>query len=189
MRQKVTQSEGVPTTSSERAERNREIAEARADGKPWKSIAARFGISVKTAQRARAEHLRSSGEHLRETGGFRTSIEPAEVLLEAVEAHTWALAKLAEVEEQAGGANLAVRLGAITKRARVARELVDLLATAGLVPQGPSQWQFYREADRMGRALAHVAHDHGIAGQVLDCLRDERFAAFAYPLERNGGSR
>ncbi len=52
----------TPTTSSERAARNRLIAWRRADAATWTAIAREFGISQSIAKRAEREHLRALAE-------------------------------------------------------------------------------------------------------------------------------
>jgi transposase len=55
--QKMSENGGTPTTSTQRAQRSREISRVRLGGASWRTIAQEFGVSEKTARRAFEEHL------------------------------------------------------------------------------------------------------------------------------------
>jgi hypothetical protein len=124
--------------------RNREIAEARLTGETWDTIAARFGLSERQARRAEREHLAGVDE-------LALDEDPAAVLREAIGVHRWALDRLAVLAER--GDNSSARLGAIRSRVATSRDLVELLARAGLVPPTPYAWAAVIDVRRAAEAM------------------------------------
>src|SRR5215208_4894149 len=127
--QKVTPSGGTPTTSIERAERTRQIADAREEGASWKAIATRFGVSVKTAQRARAEHLRAAA--LVEPNAL-DQFKGAEILARVIGAQLGALDRLEQLAANADSSSAGV--GACRAISSTGADLIDSLVQAGRLP-------------------------------------------------------
>lgn len=141
-------------SAADRVARNRRITEARAAGMPWAAIAARFGVSERTARRAEREHVASvTAEDLVEN--------PAAVLAEAIRVHRWALDELRDLTTTADNSSAAV--GAIRSRVATARDLIDLLGRAGLIPAGPYAWAVQIEMHAVATAVLDVAERHGLA--------------------------
>ena len=143
-------------TAAERAERNRRIAEARADGEPWAPIAAREGLSVKQARRAATDHLKSEVP----AGPRRLGdIDGPTLLARIVDAQERALsAALAEVT---AGDNSSARVGAARTVAILGSALHSTLLRAGLVGD-PGLSRFTVEFEAAVRAMFALAERYDI---------------------------
>jgi hypothetical protein len=109
-------------TTAERAARNARIAEARAAGEPWATIAEREGLSVKQARRCRDEHLR--------TAGAPPPSLDADALVERVlRGHLVALDRLEALAADADADS--ARVGAARSLSTVGVNLIGLLARLG----------------------------------------------------------
>jgi hypothetical protein len=123
------------TTSStlspvERIERNARIAENRAAGEPWATIAAREGLSVRSARRAAERHLRTPGPPLSRPGRL-VDINPEPLLAKIVATQEHAMT--ASLILMVGGESGSVRVGAARTAVGAASALLATLARLGLV--------------------------------------------------------
>jgi hypothetical protein len=160
-----------PVSASRRARRNAEIAEARASGLPWAVVAARFGVSERTARRAEREHLAAAAAG---SDGLAL-LDPAALLRQVLEVHVWALARLGEVAGRAD--NTSSEVGAIRSRAATARDLLALLSHVGLLPAGPAGWSADIELRVAAAAMVEVARRHGLPPDEILAELDERLPA------------
>jgi hypothetical protein len=106
--------------------------------------------------------------------------DPGAVLREAVGIYRWALERLERLAEK--GDNSSARLGAVRSRVATARDLVDLLGRAGLIPDGPYAWRFEVEASAFVKGMLEVAGRHGI--DVEEILREMENVPGAAPAVR-----
>ena len=112
-------------SAGERRERNRQIADARAEGTAWREIAAKFRISERQARRAAAEAVRLTAEERR-----LDDMEPEAVLARIIEVQLRALGRVEELMEEADNSN--AKVGAARATGALGSELRDSLAAAGL---------------------------------------------------------
>jgi transposase-like protein len=167
-------------TSVERAARCRSVAEARARGEGWSSIAARHGIGERQARRDRDAWLK----HVAAT--MPLTEDPHAVLSEVIAHHRAALVDLARLSRE--GNNPSARVGAARARAETARALLALLAAAGVVPETARAWSFTRDMGVLTRAVAEVCRRHGIdLSEVLDEF--ERLPGYVRSMGIAQGSR
>jgi transposase len=127
-------------TAAERADRNRRIAEARAmTGLTWPEVAARFGVSERTARRAARAHAQGSAR-LRSadstpevpSAGELLAARPEDVLATALRHFEWLLAGLQR--EAAEGDNSSSRVGAYNAYGRMLEKQLVLLQAVGQLP-------------------------------------------------------
>lgn len=135
---------------SERRARNREIAEARRAGRPWRQIAARFGVSERQAARAAEEALRLSVEERGVAG-----LDPEVILGRIIRAQLRALDRLCVLMEDADNSNAEV--GAARAAGSVGSDLRSSLVGAGLIPETPQRLRLQREARAAAVALVRAA--------------------------------
>ncbi len=145
-----------------KAERAREIAQQRARGLPWADIAALHSLGERQARRIYAAAIRAgataSPEH-----------DAGAALREAVAVHREVLRDLGKVGKAAD--NSSARVGALRARAETARELVRLLAWAGLVPDTAGAWAFARQVRITAVGMVDAAERHGLdLAEILDDL-------------------
>ena len=163
-----------PRTAAERAERNRRIAEARAAGAEWKSIAAQEGVSVRTAQRLAEDHLRSEAARPQRLA----EIDAESVLARTIDAQQRALANALVL--MVNGENGGVRVGATRTVATLSAALQASLFRVGLVGD-VGLHRFLAELELAARAMFDFAATHGIPNDdVVAAL--EQFPTRGLPL-------
>ncbi|MEW6072923.1 MAG: hypothetical protein AB1726_10085, partial [Planctomycetota bacterium] len=86
---------------------------------------------------------------LREVVGFDE--DPGEVLREAIGVHRWALDELRRAASSAD--NSSAKVGAIRSRVATSKDLVDLLARAGVIPATPDRWRDERDLHQIARSM------------------------------------
>jgi hypothetical protein len=179
--QKMSENGETPNTSStQRAQRNREISRVRLGGASWRSIAQEFGVSERTERRAFEEHLGGAGEHY--------FAHPLLVVMEAVAIYTDTIDRLAALAENADSTAAAV--GALRSRVSTARELVDLLSRVGAIPPGSGEWTTHAELEMIADVLIAMARKRGIVAELIEHLKRQPppLAALAQAIQ-NRGSR
>jgi hypothetical protein len=167
----------APLDEAARAARDAEVARLRARRVPWEEVAARVGLSVRQAQRARLNHIRRAATYA------ALPEDPNKVLLEAVRHHRAALDDLARIAEHGDNSN--AQMAAARARAQVARDLFKLLADAGLTPQTAQAWRFARQAPAFTHAVVEVARAAGLDVQaILDRFEEVQGYATAMGYDR-----
>ena len=128
-----------PLTAVERADRARRIAETKAAGATWETVAAMFGVSEKTARRAAKAHAEGTARladppaaALAAIPSRPADLDPQLIFTEVVAAHREAMIDLAALARNAD--NDSARVGAIKARTAAGAQLVGLLASVGLMP-------------------------------------------------------
>lgn len=128
-----------PLTAVERADRARRIAETKATGATWETVAAMFGVSEKTARRAARSHAEGTARLTEPPavaeapGTFRPAdLDPQLIFIEVVAAHREAMTNLAALARDAD--NDSARVGASKALTAAGAQLVGLLASVGLMP-------------------------------------------------------
>lgn len=163
-----------PQTAAERAERNRRIAEARAAGADWKSIAAREGVSVRTAQRLADDHLRSEAAQPQQLA----EINAESILAGTIDAQQRALSNALVL--MVTGENGGVRVGATRTVATLATALQASLFRVGLVGD-VGLHRFSAELEAAVRFVLDLAATHKIPyADVVDAL--EQFPTRGVPV-------
>jgi hypothetical protein len=167
----------TPLDEAARAARDAEVARLRARRVPWDEVAARVGLSVRQAQRARLNHIRRAATYA------ALPEDPNRVLLEAVQHHRAALTDLARIAEDGDNSN--AQMAAARARAQVARDLFKLLGDAGLTPQTAQAWRFTRQAPAFTQAVVDVAREAGLdLHAVLDRFEEVEGYATAMGYDR-----
>jgi hypothetical protein len=123
--------------------RNRHIVQARAAGESPAAIAERFGCSERTVRRV-IEQARRAPVDL-------DSIDPDDALREAVAVHREAIEQLGRLGRR--GRNESAKVGAAAARARASRDLIQLLAWAGRLPDRPATWRVMLDLKQIGTDL------------------------------------
>lgn len=144
-----------PLTTTERAQRNRRIARARADGEPWARIAARENLSVRQASRCADEHLRATVP--------APMAEGLDVARRVIEIH---LASLVRLEELGRSANSGVAVAAVSRAPAIAVSLLDVATRGGLVPP-QRYWAYLEDMPRIATAFLAAAARLGIPSDVV----------------------
>lgn len=163
-------SESTPTLSRrDREARNARIAAARAVDEGWDTIAAREGISVRQAARARDEHLRLAAE----TDAL--DVDPERVFGRILAAHETALCALEVLV--AGADNDSARVGAARALCGVATSWLGVLERAGAVPSGVRGWGMARDIATVGDVMIRAAVRAGVPEGVYKRAMIEEAAA------------
>lgn len=137
-------------TAAERAARNARIAEAREEGQPWTPIAAREGLSIKQARRARDEHLRTASP---------SSLDADALVERDLRGHLVALHRLETLAAEADNDSAMVR--AARSLSTVGVSLIGLLTRLGRIGD-PGLLRFAAELRLAVEALYLLADRHGI---------------------------
>lgn len=137
------------------ADRNRQIAAARAAGEPWRGIAERFGISERQATRAAAEAARYSAATLER--------DPEAVADQVLRAH---LRSLERLEDLAGSRNGSVAVGAARALPGAAASLLAVAERLGTVPRAGS-WRWLRDSSAVFNVVLAAAEDAGVPRSAL----------------------
>jgi len=143
-----------PLSVTERAERNRRIARARADGEPWARIAARESLSVRQASRCADEHLRATVP--------APLAEGPDVARRVIEIHLSSLARLEELDRNA---NSGVAVAAVSRAPAIAVSLLDVATRVGLVPP-QKYWAYLEDMPRIAIAFLAAGARLGIPPDV-----------------------
>lgn len=112
---------------AERTERAAASFRLREEGCGWEEVADRLGCSVRTAERAYADHLRSAAPE-----SF-ADIDVEALSLRVVRSHVRALDRLEELAGRSTNENAAV--GAARSLASVGASLLAVLGRVGLLPE------------------------------------------------------
>lgn len=145
----------------ERVARNREIARLREeDGLPWEAVAERLQISVRTASRGYADHLRSAAPE-----SF-AAIDVEEICLRVVRTHLLALDRLEPLASRRDNQNAAV--GAARSLATVGASLLGVLGRVGLLPESGDRWRISLELQQIARELLEACDRHGVPSDVAE---------------------
>lgn len=145
---------------AERAERAAESFRLREEGCGWEEVADRLGCSVRTAERAYADHLRSAAPE-----AF-TDIDVEALSLRVVRSHVRALDRLEELAGRSTNENASV--GAARSLASVGASLLGVLGRVGLLPESGDRWRLSREAEQIANELAAACRRHGVPAEVVD---------------------
>lgn len=160
----------TPTPSRrDREARNARIAAARANGEGWDAIAAREGVSVRQAARAREEHLRLAAET------DVLDVDPERVLGRILAAHETALAALEALVSAAD--NDSARVGAARALCGVATSWMGVLERAGALPSGVRGWSMARDIATVGDVMVRAAVRSGVPEGVYKAAMVEEAKA------------
>lgn len=132
-------------------------------GATWRVVAEAFDLSTKQARRRYVEHLRDSGQAL--------DLDPGAILRETLQIHVWALDELRHLADTA--TNDSARVGAARSRVTVARERLELLVLAGVLPPPDHAARLRLEADkrRFAAAVLDAIEESGAMSAIdLDVL-------------------
>jgi Homeodomain-like domain-containing protein len=127
--------------SADRKLRDRGIVEARQRGESPAAIAKRFDVSERTVRRL-IEQARRAPVDLDE-------LDPDVALREAVAVHREAIEQLGRLGRR--GNNASAKVGAAAARARASRDLIQLLAWGGRLPDRPATWRVMLDLKQLGR--------------------------------------
>lgn len=147
---------GSPTTSTQRVQRNARVARARAEGRPWATISAREGLSVRQCARAAREHI--------EAAVAPPVSDPIDLAAFVVQTHLDSLTALARLSRSK---NDPTALGASARAPAIAVSLLDVAGRVGLAPGPIGSWSFLRDLPSIAAALLAAAERAGARRDVL----------------------
>lgn len=146
---------------TDRVVRNREIARLRDEEcLGWDAVAARVGVSVRTAERGYADHYRSAAPE------SLSGIDVEALSLRVIRSHLLALDRLEPLAGRSDNVNAAV--GASRSLASVGASLLAVLGRVGLLPESGERWRLSREAEQVAQELADACRRHGVPAEVMD---------------------
>lgn len=148
--------------AADRAERNRQIAEAKVAGLTWPEVAERFGVSESTARRAAAEHATTVLVPARDGRG---EFDADAIVERVLRAHRLALERLDRLSLRAD--NDSAKTGAARSLATVGASYLDVSVRVGAVGD-PGLARYRAEMDQAARTLVRLAGEHGITWEEID---------------------
>ena len=145
---------------TEQAQRNDEIAAARARGVSYATLARTYGISKQRVQQIHHEH-RMENPTIRQ----QTAVRIVDDLLEAYAAD---IEELALVSATTGSD--AVRVSSINSRMAARTKVTDLLQEIGALPRDLGQIRMEMDAQVTAKRVVNLLKQHNVPGEVRDAL-------------------
>ena len=149
-------------TSSERAERNKEIVTARLRGLSERHVAEMSGVSERHVRRVLREY-RESRPHLHE-------LDPVEALRETLDAYEGLIDEAVALADQAQQES--TRLGALKLRLALLNARIQLVPGLGMVPTELERARMMEDFQRAARQMVLVLDRHGVPEHVQQEIVD-----------------
>lgn len=146
------------TSESDRSARNAEVARLREEGLSWAEVAARVGVSERTARRAYEEFLRTAAVVRLE------DVDPERIVARVVRSHLASLDRLERLAARADNDN--ARLGSARAVASVGVSLLDVLARVGVLGD-PGLARFHAEMRRAAEVIFRLADRHELPSEAV----------------------